>query len=429
MIRSPSFFPTLSCRFETDDSDAQVLITDLLSHQTGFTRMGLLWAGGQAGRELILETATGAEPMAPFRDRFLYNNVMYMAAGEGLAKAAGHSWKDLVKQRIFVPLGMSSSVTSIQEAQKDPALALGYYWNEDEKEFESQEMRDLTSIAAAGAINSNVRDMTQWLQLQLGKGQVDGKRLIDAARFDEMWQGQIEIAEGMEYSLGWMVHNEGDDLVIEHGGNIDGFAASVAMRPQDELGYVLLCNVSATPLQGMYESVFDLLLEDQVDNESPLDIEQSSEELDRYVGVYKANFGTFVNADFTVSTSEGKLYVDIPGQMNFELVAPDDEGRRYFAITREIFVTFDEDDQGHVIGLRLHQSGLAFDLPREGVEVVAEIPLAQLEPYLGTYEGTGVSEGHVYTVLVQNTRLAVDVPGQMIYELDHLMHQGDGPFA
>ena len=413
------FLPEFQLQIETDDPDAKVLMTDLLSHQTGFTRMGLLWAGGLANDKLIMETAIAAEPLAPFRKRFLYNNVMYMVAGQGLAQAAGQTWSDLVKSKIFMPLGMNSSSTSIKEAQKDSRLATGYYWNDEKSIFQAVPMRDLFSVAPAGAINSNVKDMAQWLRLQLGKGQVNGTRLIDAARFDEMWEGRITIAGKTEYGLGWMVHNQGDDLILEHGGNIDGFAASVAIRPQDGLGYVLLCNVSATPLQGMYESLFDLLLEDQSDEEgAPLEIGEPAEVLEPYVGSYKANFGPYVNADFVVSEMEGKLYVDVPGQMNFELEAPDDQGRRYFSITQEIFVTFDENDKGDVVALRMHQNGLAFDMPREGVTLLPEIPISQLEPYLGTYEGTGEVEGTVFTVLIQNARLAVDVPGQMIYELN-----------
>ena len=95
------FLPDFQLQIETDDPDAKVLITDLLSHQTGFTRMGLLWAGGQASDKVIMETATSAAPLAPFRKRFLYNNVMYMVAGQGLAQAAGQSWHDLIESRIF----------------------------------------------------------------------------------------------------------------------------------------------------------------------------------------------------------------------------------------------------------------------------------------------------------------------------------------
>ncbi|MDG2054814.1 MAG: serine hydrolase [Phycisphaerales bacterium] len=412
------FLPDFQLQIETDDPDAKVLMTDLLSHQTGFTRMGLLWAGGQASDKVIMETAISAEPLAPFRKRFLYNNVMYMVAGQGLAQAAGQSWRALLESRIFKPLGMTSSTTSVKEAQKDDRLATGYYWNDEKSIFKTVPMRDLLSVAAAGAINSNVKDMAQWLRLQLGKGQFNGTRLIDAARFDEMWEGRITIAGETEYGLGWMVHNEGDDLILEHGGNIDGFAASVAIRPQDGLGYVLLCNVSATPLQAMYETVFDLLLNDQVDEEPALQVVEPLEMLEPYVGTYKANFGPFVNADFVVSESEGNLYIDVPGQMNYQLVAPDDQGRRYFAMTREIFVTFDENNKGDVSALRMHQNGLAFDMPREGVLLIPEIPISLLEPYLGTYEMTEENEGPVLTVLIQGLRLAVDVPGQMIYELE-----------
>jgi hypothetical protein len=128
-----------------------------------------------------------------------------------------------------------------------------------------------------------------------------------------------------------------------------------------------------------------------------------------------ANFGQFEDVEFTVLVQNDRLAVDVPGQQIFELKDPDEEGKWYFAITDTIAVSFDQDDDGNVVGMKLHQAGYTFDLPRKGVEIAAEIPLEELQKYLGSYHSEEL--GVTVEVLIQNNRLAVDWPGQMVYEL------------
>jgi len=99
------------CEFDIDseDENAEVTIRDLLSHRTGFVRMGLLFASGKIPREEVLHDATAAEPFAGFREKFYYSNVMYMAGGIAAEKAAGTDWDTLIADRIFEPLGMEST--------------------------------------------------------------------------------------------------------------------------------------------------------------------------------------------------------------------------------------------------------------------------------------------------------------------------------
>ena len=108
------FLPYFELKIDTDDAEAMVTIRDLLSHRTGFTRMGMLWAGGAVSREEILRTATLAEPWSPFRDKFYYNNVAFLAAGMASSVAAGSSWDDLQAERLLTPLAMKSSSSSGQ---------------------------------------------------------------------------------------------------------------------------------------------------------------------------------------------------------------------------------------------------------------------------------------------------------------------------
>jgi CubicO group peptidase (beta-lactamase class C family) len=404
------YLPYFQMNVESDDESAEVTLRDVLSHRTGFTRMGLLFASGQIPRDEVLLDSTKAEPYVPFREKFYYSNVMYMSAGIASGKAAGTDWDTLIKERIFEPLDMDSTTTSVLQAEKDSRLSLGYLWDEDLQVYEYKPMRNVDNIGPAGAINSNVLDMAQWLRLQLGRGEYEDLHLISEENLRETWTKQIDITEGIGYGMGWMIREWEGQPVIEHGGNIDGFSAQVAMLPESDIGFVLLTNASVSPMPPLaINLVWDTLL-----GEEPADT-GTAEDYEPYIGEYVANFGQFQDTIFTVLVQNDRLAVDVPSQQVFELKEPDQEGKWYFVISNEIAVSFERDEADNVIGMKMYQAGMTFDLPREGIEIAAEIPLDELQKYLGSYRSEQL--GITVEVLIQNNRLAADVPGQMVYEL------------
>ncbi|PRP90831.1 Beta-lactamase precursor [Enhygromyxa salina] len=415
--------PDFELQIDAADDAAAVTIRDLLAHRTGFARMGVLWAANTIARAQVLSYATKALPVAPFRKEFHYNNVTYMAAGEASAKAAGRSWEQLVQTRLLEPLEMTHTSLDYAAAQADPALSSGYTWRDELETFEPAPMRDLGAIAPAGSINSSVLDMAKWLRFQLNGGEFEGQRLVSAAALAQTRSAQIEIAPGVvDYGMGWMLHEWQGQALVEHGGNIDGFAASVAMLPDEGLGMVLLTNVGMTPLQASAHTlVFDALLTDAY---FPQD-EGSGEDFSRFVGKYAAELPGFEGQAFEVLVEGGKLAVDVPGQTVYTLKAPDDDDWRVFEQTDEVAVSFDEDEEGRVVALRLHQGGMDFELLREGVELAPEVDVAQVRAYLGHYRA---ETGMTVEILVHNGRLAVDIPGQMVFDLELPDSSGDYHF-
>ena len=404
------YLPYFQMDVDSDSESAEPTLRDVLSHRTGFTRMGLLFASGEIPREEVLLDATKAEPYVPFREKWYYSNVMYMSAGVAAGKAEGTDWDTLVTERIFEPLGMGSTTTSVTQAENDSRLASGYLWDEDLQDYEYKPMRNVDNIGPSGSINSNVLDMAQWLRLQLNRGEYEGSRLIGEENLSETWTTQIAITENVGYGMGWMIREWEGQSVIEHGGNVDGFSAQVAMLPESNLGFVLLTNASISTLpSSALNIVWDALL-----GEEPAD-DGATEDYEPYTGNYIANFGTFKDTIFTVIVQNGRLAIDIPGQQVLELKEPDEEGKRYFVISDEVAVSFKRDENDNVIAMYWYQAGMTFDLPREGVWIEPEIPLDKLQKYLGSYRFEELQM--TFEVLIQNNRLAVDVPGEMVYEL------------
>jgi hypothetical protein len=94
-------------------ASAELTVRDALTHRAGLSRGELIWLGSGATRAEVLHRVRFLKPQSPFRSRYSYQNIMVLAAGEAAGKAAGTSWDDLLKQRIFVPLGMRSSVSTM----------------------------------------------------------------------------------------------------------------------------------------------------------------------------------------------------------------------------------------------------------------------------------------------------------------------------
>jgi CubicO group peptidase (beta-lactamase class C family) len=259
--------------FQLYDSYAtrDLTIRDLLSHRSGLSRGDLMWYGSSYSRDEILRRVRFLEPSWGFRERFGYQNLMYLAAGQVAARASGMSWDDFVRTRIFQPLGMTSSSTSIRDLAGRPNVAQPHAEIDDT--VRTVPYRNIDNIGPAGSINSNVTDMAQWVRFNLARGKAGGKQLVSDGNMGELWSAHTAMrVEGpnrilfpdvhlMSYGLGWFLQDYRGRLVVQHGGNIDGMTALVAMMPEENLGMVILSNMngSALPSVLMYRA-FDVLL-------------------------------------------------------------------------------------------------------------------------------------------------------------------------
>lgn len=232
------------------EADAKVTLRDLLSHRTGL-KMGEREETryfNKDSREDSVRAGMQAEPVAKFRERFEYSNVMYLAASEAIAKAQDSTWEELITSRIFKPLGMIASNFSITVMQQASDYSCGY--SSDQKR-EKLPMQDLWIGAPAAAINSNAKEMAQWLRLLLGNGSVDGKRLISEKGFQEMLAKLVRMDEEKSYGLGLIVeesHSYRGRPVYWHGGSVDGFTAMFWFLPDQKLGFAILTNASSSKL-------------------------------------------------------------------------------------------------------------------------------------------------------------------------------------
>jgi CubicO group peptidase (beta-lactamase class C family) len=414
------YLPYYKLAVKSDDPTARATLRDLLSHRTGFPRMGLLSASGALSPEEILRQASEAEPLSPFRQRFHYSNEQYLAAGWAAAAAAGRPWEQLTRSRILNPLGMTATETSFHQAFGKTDLAHGYRWLKGTGTLEDLQQNGgggasfVEAITPAGSLSSTALDMTKWLRFLLANGQVNGKSLIRAETLAETWTRQIAINASIGYGMGWMLREWRGQPMILHEGNVPGHSALVALLPESELGMVVLVNQDASLLGGLAVNLVPSILLTDASADGPAQAAPGAGDVSPYLGRYVANFATFSNEVFTVQKREGGLALDIPSQMLFALDPPDAQGRWQFALTDQVAVSFRRNDAGEVVAINVHQQGMTFEALREGVEEKPEIDLAELQKYLGSYRN---DTGLEITAFIQSQRLAIRIRGTTVFDL------------
>jgi CubicO group peptidase (beta-lactamase class C family) len=250
----------------------ELTVRDLLTHRSGLTAADLMLFNPRMTRDSILQHVRYVKPTYSFRAHFGYSNLMYLAAGELTRRLLGAaSWGDVVRQRIFQPLGMTASNTSVTLLDRQPNVATPH--DEIDDTVQTIPYFNLDNIAPAGAINSNVLDMAQWVRFQLSGGKVGGKPLLSAAAFQEthtpqtvmplegFWKTVAQDAHMLTYGMGWVLHDYHGHLIVQHGGNIDGMSALVALMPEEKTGLVILTNLDGNDLTyALMYRVFDAYL-------------------------------------------------------------------------------------------------------------------------------------------------------------------------
>jgi len=240
-------------RFYNDDLDRSVTIRDMLSHRTGVTRHDAIWYKSTFTRRELWDRLRYLEPAAPIRTTFLYNNLMYTAAGQVVEELSGLTWEQFVQRRLFDPLGMSRSTLTIEDNLKGPEPAVPYSERRDSTELYRQPYYTAeVAIAPAGAINSSVQDLSRWVIALLNGGVVDGKPVIPNAVIKETMAPSLAMPNAALESRGWgenlnQVYGMGrwvssyrGHLLALHGGDLPGFHSQVSIMPNDGIGVIVL---------------------------------------------------------------------------------------------------------------------------------------------------------------------------------------------
>jgi CubicO group peptidase (beta-lactamase class C family) len=233
-------------------------ITDTMAQRSGLSdHWGTDLAVLGYNRTEMIRTQQYAQPVSSFRSQYMYQNVMFLVPAAIVEKKTGRTWEDDVKLRIFTPLGMANSTTTLAAfrsakdvitlhtigTQNDStvgAIALPSNWP----------IADFgESIGPAGGIGSTANDMARWAIFQLGNGTADGKQLISPANMNFMHSPKTPMGQNMDikqyYAQGWIYQEmPTGGASVWHNGETLGSHAMVLLVPRENLGIVILGNMA-----------------------------------------------------------------------------------------------------------------------------------------------------------------------------------------
>ncbi|MEM1056611.1 MAG: serine hydrolase [Bacteroidota bacterium] len=329
-------------RFRTPTMDALVTIEDLLTHQSGIGGVdGAMVHFPDIGRQTLrVDRLAHLDPETEVRERLAYSNAAYGLLGTISEHVSGRTWSEEIHDRLFAPLGMTRSSTSIPSLRASGDIATGYGMVDGEPEAGPYE--DLHEASPGGSINSTALDLAAWVQMLICHGQHDGTQVLPAdflARafsIQSFWQPSYDPAGGQlhvnGYGYGWHLTEFEGRLRIAHSGAVSGFTARAEFLPSEHIGVVVLTNqhVSGLPdwaAEIVYRDVLDL--PPRTTDSFPVNVvpitpivrdsgsvaypdlnaqRPPTHPLAQYTGPYThPGYGTF-----TVTLREGALYADFP---------------------------------------------------------------------------------------------------------------------
>ncbi len=231
-------------------------IKDLLTHRSG---MGLgagdlmLWPDSSSfTKEEIIHNLRYLKQVSSFRTKYDYDNLLYLVAGEVVARVSGQSWEDFVEERIMKPLGMERSATSLRRVNDKSNIIDAHVPVDGKLQVIPKYQSDL--LNPAGGIISSVADMTGWVMMQLNRGKYGeglSKQMLSERVHREMWTPQTIIpvrspgpykSHFAAYGLGWRLTDVAGYLEASHTGGLGGMVTQVTLIPELKLGIIVFTN-------------------------------------------------------------------------------------------------------------------------------------------------------------------------------------------
>lgn len=242
----------------SEEVGAQFTLTDLLTHRSGLPLgagdLMLYPQGGDFEMADVLKAFQYFEAETPFRSEFAYNNLLYLIAGEAVARVSGMPFETFVEKRIMAPLGMQTSSTRLRDALARGDVALphnhdGAKWNPIPFANASTERMN----SAAGGFFSNVDEMAIWMNAWLSAYQnlPTHPDVIDSALLAEAWHIHTPFPTAQDsespylpegYGKGWVIGKTHSRFSVWHSGGKPGMVCKIWLVPEAHTGVVVLTN-------------------------------------------------------------------------------------------------------------------------------------------------------------------------------------------
>jgi CubicO group peptidase (beta-lactamase class C family) len=374
-------------------------IKDLLTHRSG---LGLgagdlmIWPGlNDFTITDIIHNLRFLKPVSGFRSKYDYDNLMYIVAGEVVARVSGMSWEDFIETRIMKPLNMTGSAASYSRLKDksnviDPHAPVNGVVQVIDRDFNFNEVGN-----AAGGIYSNITDLCRWIIMQMNNGKYgDGlnSRLFSEKVHEEMWSPHTIIPVRSStvynthfagYGLGWNLSDVKGYKQVGHTGGLAGIVTQVTLIPEIKLGIIVLTNQQSGEaftaitntikdsyfgIKGVdrvkqyYESSQKNIAEaEKITDEIWKDIElqQKSSLTKPDYGLYTGTYSDKWFGEVTISLKNGKLWFDSKRSLKLTGELLTYKGNTFIvkwndrSMDADAYVMFSLDNTGKATGIKM----------------------------------------------------------------------------
>lgn len=256
---------------------AEVTIKDMLTHRIGFQTFQsdfLNWNCNLSRKDLIANMRN-VKPVYGFRARYGYCNAGFLAAGEIIPLVTDTSWDDYLKHHFFNPLKMTRSSTTYKTIITDNNACKPYTIVDGKLVL--LPYANIDNLGPAASINSCVKDLANWLMMQLDSGKFDGKKVVPFEALQMTRASNVVVsdmnpkfgANFQNYGLGWFLLDYYGKKVIRHDGGADGFLTTTCFVPSLGLGITVLTNTDANSFySALRTQILDTYMERPYSNHS-----------------------------------------------------------------------------------------------------------------------------------------------------------------
>lgn len=244
-----------------DERYKDITIRQMLNHTSGMPDVDdYEWDKPQydeGAAERYVRSLKDEKMIASPGERWQYSNMAFDALGDVIAKVSGQPFEIYVKENILRPLGMTES-TFLRKETTPELRTTPHVWKlhpvvTDVYPYNRRH-------APSSTLNSSVIEMSKWALANLNKGELNGKRILDAKSYELLWGPSARVNDQSQVGLSWFLGNYRETSTVSHGGGDTGYRSHCTLLPEKDIGVILASNYDRTPMGSIRNGVLDILL-------------------------------------------------------------------------------------------------------------------------------------------------------------------------
>ena len=193
--------------------------------------------------------------LSPEGTTYHYSNTGYALLGVIAERAAGLPYPEVLRTRIFAPVGMNGSIAYVTDGPPVRERAYGYSRAKVLRKWKRTDQSMTSAVLGDGGIYSSVRDWLQWDRA------LNSHVLLDSLTHEEAFTpGTFLDGSRTKYGYGWMIESYRGLRALAHSGGTMGFTHFMVRFPEDQFTVVVLTNRDQVSVVALVFRIVDLYL-------------------------------------------------------------------------------------------------------------------------------------------------------------------------